>query len=165
MSVQSPRTVEDDIVELIPALRAFAQRFVRSNEDAEDLVQETVCRALKSIHQFTPGTALKSWLFTILRNTFCSKYKTRKREPSGFDDVIENFAVEPQQDWNATIQDMKNALEQMESSRRRSLLLVVSGESYETVAHICGCEVGTVKSRVNRARNELRIALGGLKPV
>jgi RNA polymerase sigma-70 factor (ECF subfamily) len=163
----SDRAAHSNAVELgveaqIPALRRFARRLVGSNDDVDDLVQETLTRALNAAPQFQPGTALKSWLFTIMRNTFCTSYRVRQREHVGIDDaMVSRLRVAPSQDWAIRRNEMQAALERLPQQVRDSLMLVAMGTSYDETARICQCEVGTVKSRVNRARKALTEELGG----
>ncbi|MBY5334962.1 sigma-70 family RNA polymerase sigma factor [Rhizobium leguminosarum] len=152
--------IELEIVELTPALRAFARRFLRSEDDIDDLVQETLLKAFNSIHLYHPGTSLKSWLFTILRNTFCSNYRRRQREPVGMDVTMEQVAIAPSQEWALRERELQQALTRLSDDRRRALTLVAAGTSYEDAAKICGCRVGTLKSRVSRARETLQSLLG-----
>jgi len=148
------------IARLAPALTAFARRFVRNDQDVEDLVQETMFRGLRSLHCFTPGTALKSWLFTILRNTFCTRYKIAKRECVGLPSGVEQSLVSPaSQEWRMQHVDVMRAIETLDRGQAKALMLVADGTSYEEAAALCGCRVGTIKSRVNRARETLRRAL------
>ena len=152
--------VESEIVQLTPALRAFARRFLRSEDDVDDLMQETLLKALNSLHCYQPGTSLKSWLFTIMRNTFCTNYRRQKREPTAIDAAMEQVAVAPSQEWALRERELEQALMQLSDDRRRALILVATGTSYEDAARLCGCRLGTLKSRVNRARCSLLSMLG-----
>lgn len=154
--------VRDEVVELIPALRAFARTFHRDPVDVDDLVQETLTRALASLDRFQPGTRLKSWLFTIMRNTFYTRIRVGNRERPGVENCVTSSAtVEPTQEWTFRGQELANALNRLPPSYREALILTtVLGESYLSTAEICNCAIGTVKSRVNRARQLLAIELG-----
>jgi RNA polymerase sigma-70 factor (ECF subfamily) len=154
--------VRDEVVELIPALRAFARTFHRDPVDVDDLVQETLTRALANLDRFQPGTRLKSWLFTIMRNTFYTRIRISNRERPGLGHCATPSAtVEATQDWTLRGQELANALNRLPPSYREALILTtVLGESYLSTAEICNCAVGTVKSRVNRARQLLAIELG-----
>ena len=152
--------IESEIVELTPALRAFARRFLRNDDDIDDLVQETLLKALNSLHLYHPGTSLKSWLFTILRNTFCTNYRRQKREPAGMDAAMEQIATAPTQEWALRERELQHALTLLSDDRRRALTLVAAGTSYEDAAKMCGCRIGTLKSRVSRARECLHSLLG-----
>ena len=146
-----------EIVEMIPALRAFARTFYRDVSDADDLVQETLTKGLANIHQFEPGTSMKSWLFTILRNTFCTRYKVSKRECVGLPVGIEQTMSSPaNQEWRVQHHEVMRAIRDLDTDQKKALLLVAGGTSYSDAASICGCRVGTIKSRVNRARESLR---------
>jgi RNA polymerase sigma factor (sigma-70 family) len=152
----------DDIVALIPALRAFAWTFCSNSDDADDLVQETLVRAIKSFDQYSEGTRLKSWLFTIMRNTFSTRYRKREREMVGIPQgMLDNLTTPPPQEWTVHAKEVYAALMRIPRQYRTVLILVVlMNESYEDVAKICGCKVGTVKSRMNRARQRLKEELG-----
>ncbi|MGF6178953.1 sigma-70 family RNA polymerase sigma factor [Ensifer sp. 4252] len=153
--------VRDGITDLLPALQKFACRLARFECDREDLVQETIWRALRSQHLFRPGTALKTWLFTIMRNTFNTEYKRRRREVVGIDDGYVNVVgCDGAQEWAVRQTELSAALERLPEESRNTLLLVASGTSYIETARLCGCEVGTVKSRVNRARKVLEDEIG-----
>ena len=151
-----------DIVKLIPALRAFARTFCQEPADADDLVQETLLKALANIDQFEPGTRLKSWLFTIMRNSYCTKAKKRSREVlRGDDTLFDSAAMAGEQEWNVRIGEVGRAFQCLPDKYKEIIaLIVVLGESYESAAGICGCAVGTVKSRLNRARARLSCEMG-----
>ncbi len=155
-------SADREIVELIPALGAFARTFCRDSSDADDLVQETLTKAISKIHQFTPGTSMKSWLFTIMRNTFYTKVRIAAREaPGAADCVSAKPAVDATQEWSARGRELQQALYRLPPQQREILVLVgVAGVSYEDAAVICGCAMGTVKSRLNRARLRLLEELG-----
>lgn len=153
---------DEEIVQLIPALRAFARTFCRDTNDADDLVQETLTKGLASIHQFEPGTSMKSWLFTIMRNTFYTRIKIAVREaPAAADCASSRPATDPTQEWSARGKEIAAAIQRLPTQQREVLMLVgVLGVSYEDAADICGCAMGTVKSRLNRARLKLLEELG-----
>ena len=152
----------DEIVRLIPALRAFARTFYRNSCDADDLVQETLTKGLAKLHLFEPGTNMKSWLFTIMRNTFYTRYKKHSREaPGRADCVAARPTVDPTQDWSVRGTEIQEAMQRLPEQQREVLVLVgVLGISYEEAADICDCAIGTIKSRVNRARLRLLQELG-----
>lgn len=152
----------EKVVELIPALRAFARVLCARPEEADDLVQETLTKAIANLDRFTPGTRLKSWLFTIMRNTFNTAYQKAKREKVGLPaEIFEDLATQPDQEWSVRAREVRAALMRLPRAQREILLIVVlSGESYEDAATICGCAVGTVKSRLYRARHNLLKELG-----
>ncbi|MGG7517517.1 sigma-70 family RNA polymerase sigma factor [Allorhizobium undicola] len=162
MAQQRPSTNgRDDVVEYIPALRAFARIFCRQPEEADDLVQETLMKALANLDKYEPGTKMKSWLFTIMRNTYCTRAKKNKRESVGVDEsMVEKLVTQPSQEWSVHAREVQSALESLPVHHREILVLVLMlGETYEDAAEICGCPVGTVKSRLNRARRQLLLAL------
>lgn len=156
-AASAPSRADAEIVSLIPALRAFARSFYRNETDADDLVQETLTKGIANIHQFTPGTSMKSWLFTIMRNTFYTKVRIAGREGPGTADCVSaRPAVDPTQEWSARGRDIAMALQRLPQAQREIIVLIgVMGTSYEDAAKICGCAIGTVKSRLNRARLRL----------
>ena len=161
ISKPASQTVHSAIEAQLPALRRFAQRLTRSANDREDLIQETVMRALRSSHQFHPNTKLRSWLFTIMRNTFNTEYRRRCREPVGLDDgLFERASIMAPQEWAVRRSELRCALRRIPPRSRRTLLLVAMGVSYIDTARLCDCEIGTVKSRVNRARKMLEDQIG-----
>ena len=146
-----------EIAALIPALRAFARTLVRNPFDADDLVQETLAKGIANAHRFQPGTSLKSWLFTILRNTFYTSVKITTREHPGAAGCVSEGCINmPGQEWSVRGLELREALDRLPSDQREVLVLIgVLGVSYEEAALICGCAVGTIKSRLNRARNRM----------
>jgi RNA polymerase sigma factor (sigma-70 family) len=155
-------STQDQVVALIPALRAFARTFYVSASDADDLVQETLTKALSKIHQFSPGTRLKSWLFTIMRNTYYTRFKIAAREPTGrLQCVAGHMGALPRQEWTLRKRELFAAIHQLPRTQREVIVLIgVLGMSYKETADVCGCEIGTVKSRLNRARLKLLEDLG-----
>jgi RNA polymerase sigma-70 factor (ECF subfamily) len=159
----------EDIVALVPHLRAFARSLTGGNRDlADDLVQDTLVNAMKAQGQFTPGTNLRAWLFTILRNRFRSLITRRHVTAEVAVDDLENRWWTPAtQDAGLEMDAFRRAFACLSPAHREVLLLAVVQElPYEEVARITSCEVGTVKSRVNRARAQLkRMLLEGELPV
>jgi RNA polymerase sigma-70 factor (ECF subfamily) len=153
----SERSVRDGILATLPSLRAFAISLSGNVDRADDLVQETLLRALANIDSFEPGTNLPAWLFTILRNLFRSEYRKRRREVEDSDGrFAETLKTHPEQNSRIEFEEFQQALAKLPADQREALILVgASGFSYEETAEICGCAVGTVKSRVNRARVKL----------
>lgn len=145
------------VAQFLPQLRAFARGLTGHREAADDLVHDTVVRALAAKHQFTPGTNLRAWLFTILRNAHHSNYRRRRIDGGSIDDLAESqVAGPPQQLVQIELKEVQRLLQLLPVKFREALLLVsAAGMSYEEAAAVCGCAVGTTKSRVNRARNEL----------
>ncbi len=147
----------DDVVGLIPALRAFAWTLSHNGSDADDLVQDTLIKAWTNRDKFEPGTNLRAWLFTILRNTYYTAVLRRRREVR---DETGEYAgalkTPPTQDWSVAVHALRDALQRLPPEHREALILVgAAGLSYEEAAEICGCALGTIKSRVNRARARL----------
>jgi RNA polymerase sigma-70 factor, ECF subfamily len=146
----------------VPHLRAFAISLTGSVERADDLVQDTIVRALGFIDRFEPGTNLQAWMFTILRNQFHSTYRKRKREVEDADGIFASkLTTIPDQDARLEFDDFQTALAQISPDQREAILLIgAEGFTYEEAAVICGTKVGTIKSRVNRARTRLAELLG-----
>jgi RNA polymerase sigma-70 factor (ECF subfamily) len=151
-----------ELLTTIPSLRAFARSLGATPDRADDLVQETLIKAWANQGSFVQGTNLKTWLFTILRNTAYSEYRKRWREVEDADgSYAATLATAPAQTAHLDMADFKAALSAVPQEQREALILVgASGFSYEEAAKICGCAVGTIKSRVNRARQRLAATLG-----
>ena len=149
--------VRDVMLAAVPSLRAFAISLCGNVDRADDLVQETLLRAWANLSSFQPGTSMSAWLFTILRNLFRSEYRKRRREVEDVDSsYAESLTSLPDQNSRLEINEFRKALRLLPPEQRESLILVgASGFSYEEAAQICGCAVGTIKSRVNRARTRL----------
>lgn len=150
-------SLRDSILKAIPNLRAFGISLTGNVDRADDLVQETMLRALKNIDSFEPGTNMSAWLFTILRNLFRSEYRKRKREVEDATGMYaDSLESQPEQSTRLEFEELRAALDKLPDDQREAVILVgASGFSYEEAAAICGCAVGTIKSRVNRARNRL----------
>jgi RNA polymerase sigma-70 factor (ECF subfamily) len=151
------KNIRDTMLAAVPGLRAFAISLCGNVDRADDLVQETLLRAWANLSSFQPGTNMAAWLFTILRNLFRSEYRKRRREVEDADgSYAETLTTLPDQNSRLEINEFRAAIRLLPPDQRESLLLVgAPGFSYEEAAHICGCPVGTVKSRVNRARSRL----------
>lgn len=147
----------DEIVEHLPSLRAFALSLTRNSATADDIVQDTVVKAWSNIDKFTEGTNMRAWLFTILRNTYYSLRRKRSREVADAEgELAGRLAEKPAHDGRLALSDFAKAFEQLADEQREALLLVgASGFSYEEAAEMCGCAVGTIKSRANRGRKRL----------
>ena len=152
----------DEIIEHLPAMRAFALSLTRNGSAADDLVQDTIVKAWTNIHSFTAGTNMRAWLFTILRNTFYSSRRKLKREVADVDGVhAAGLAEKPEHDGRLAMSDFRVAFAKLPDEQRETLILVgASGFSYEEAADMCGCAVGTIKSRANRGRKRLAEILG-----
>jgi RNA polymerase sigma-70 factor, ECF subfamily len=146
----------------IPSLRAFAVSLSGKQDRADDLVQETILKAWSKQDSFEPGTNIKAWLFTILRNEFYSQMRKRGREIGDPDEIYTSqLSVHPNQHGRMDMQDFIVALGKLTEDQREAIVLVcASGFAYEEAAEICGCAVGTIKSRINRARAHLQELLG-----
>lgn len=149
--------IKADLIAVIPNLRAFAVSLCGNPDRADDLVQETLVKAWSNLDSFVQGTNLPAWLFTILRNIYYSEYRKRRREVADSDGAIAaRLATAPSQNSHMDLLDFHAALQLLPNDQREALILIgASGLSYEEAASICGCAVGTMKSRVNRARNRL----------
>ncbi len=150
-------SLQRDIIAAVPRLRAFAVSLSGNRDRADDLVQEAIVKAWANIGSFKEGTNLEAWLFTILRNHFFSEVRKRRREVQDVEGSFsEQLAVHPHQDGHMDLRDFKKALAELPDNQREALVLVgASGFSYEEAAEICGVAMGTIKSRVSRARVEL----------
>ena len=150
-------SVREALLAAVPNLRAFAISLCGNIDRADDLVQETLVRALANIHSFERGTNMSAWLFTILRNLFRSEYRKRRREVEDADgSYAERMKSQPEQTGRVEFTEFREALSNLPPDQREALILVgASGFSYEEAAEICECAVGTIKSRVNRARTRL----------
>ncbi|HTR85365.1 MAG TPA: sigma-70 family RNA polymerase sigma factor [Reyranella sp.] len=149
--------IKDDIVALLPDLRAFARFMCREREAADELVQNTVLTALDKQSQFTIGTNLKGWLFTIMRNRFYSDLRAQRRRPTPIDDAAAMpLAAVDNPEATLELKELASALWKLSPQSREALILVgASGFSYEEAAALCNCSVGTLKARVSRARKHL----------
>jgi RNA polymerase sigma-70 factor (ECF subfamily) len=150
-------TLRDQMLGSVPKLRAFAISLTGNRDRADDLVQDTLVRAWANIDKFERGTNLEAWLFTILRNRFHSEYRSRRRE---VEDANGSYAARlktyPGQHAHLDYDDFLTALAKIPPDQREALLLVgAQGMSYEEAAEVCNVPVGTIKSRVNRARSRL----------
>lgn len=159
----NPGIIKEQVADLIPALRAFARTFTVNPSDGDDLVQETLFRALRSLDSFRPGTSLKSWLFTIMRNTYYTLYRKRVRESPGASDCVSlQLITAAGQEWSIAESEVKAALTRLSEDQQQILVMVAGfGFSYEEAACVMDCAIGTVKSRLSRAREALLQEIGG----
>jgi RNA polymerase sigma-70 factor, ECF subfamily len=150
------------LVEVLPHLRAFARSLTRRGEQADDLVNDTVVRAMSAADQFQPGTNFKAWMFTILRNLFYNQIrKTRGTIPLE-DTEAALHSVPASQESMLEFSDFQRAFWQLSPDQREVLILVgASGLTYEEASEVCDSPIGTIKSRVSRARSELLRLLSG----
>jgi RNA polymerase sigma-70 factor, ECF subfamily len=159
--IEPPRRLtphlREKMLELIPPLRAFAISLSGSVHAADDLVQETLLRAISHIDSFEPGTNLRAWLFTILHNAFLSECRKRRFEVRDLDeDRAAGLKSGPEQYGFLEFQDLRTALAELSADQREAVIMVgAMGLSYGEAAAIAHCAVGTIKSRVNRGRVRL----------
>ena len=158
---------ERDLVALIPALRGFSRMLCARQGVADDMAQEALTKAWKAQASFKLGSNMKAWLFTILRNEFYSYTRRSWRETHWDSDQSEAIPGTPdEQQWSMELADTERALGALPDAQREALILVSAGGlSYEETAKICDTAVGTVKSRVWRARHGLAAVLSGDKPL
>src|SRR6185369_16561529 len=155
------RAFKRELTEVIPHLRAFARGLCGRPDLADDLVQETLLKAWAAQERFEPGTSMRAWTFVILRNAYLTDMR-RNRFRGEYDETVAEriLTAAPGQEGPLHLSDMHRALLTLPPERREALLLVgAGGFSYEEAAQICGCAVGTIKSRVGRARAALATAI------
>lgn len=152
----------DQVTALLPALRAFGRSLCGDPARADDLVQDTVLKAWTNREQFQSGSNLKAWLFTILRNCYYSELRHRKFEVEDPEGVCAaQLSVAPLHDARLHLRDLNRALQELPNDQREALVLVcATGLSYEEAADVCQVAVGTIKSRIARARDRLVELLG-----
>ncbi len=163
MTGDTPFPMKQKLVEALPMLRTFARSLTGSAEVANDLVQEAVAKALANREKFKPGTNFEAWLVTILRNHYYSELRKRRREVEDADGVYaaKQFVRAGQPD-KLEMQDFLSALQILPDDQREALILIgAGGFSYQEVAEIVGAQIGTVKSRVSRARTRLDELMNG----
>ncbi|MFC3069172.1 sigma-70 family RNA polymerase sigma factor [Phenylobacterium soli] len=152
-------TLLENLHVFTPKLRAYAALLLGSIDEADDLVQDTLLRAWRYRHTFQPNTNLKAWLFRILRNEFLTR-AGRPRPVQDYDGELAATLVAPgDPELRLQCDQTLRALQTLTPKSRDALVLVAAGNSYEELAEIWGCAVGTVKSRIARARQSLLDAL------
>jgi RNA polymerase sigma-70 factor (ECF subfamily) len=152
---------KDQLAEIIPHLRAFGRSLSGNRDTADDLVQETLLKAWAARERFQAGTNMRAWTFIILRNIFLSQMR-RARFKGEWDELTADklLAAPASQDRHVELGDMQRALMELPEPQREALILVgAGGFAYEEAAEICGCAVGTIKSRVARARAALETVM------
>lgn len=154
-------SVQNAMVDMVPTLRAIAVSLCGNVDRADDLVQETLMRAIAHIHSFQPGTNLHAWLATILRNCFVSEARKRRKEVEDVEgSYVDGLRSAPEQESRIELEEFRAALAKLPFEQREALLLVgAAGFSYEDTAIICQTTTGTIKSRINRARARLAALL------
>jgi RNA polymerase sigma-70 factor (ECF subfamily) len=147
----------------LPGLRRYAMALLRNPVDSDDLVQETVARALDKIHLWDPETNLRAWLFTIMHNLRVNGVRRAVREGSHVSlEAAFDLGTEPQQGWRLGLRDLERALGQLDEGHRAALLLIgLEGLRYEEAAAVLEVPLGTVRSRLSRARTRLKQMLAG----
>ena len=153
---------KNNLLKAAPALRRFALSLSKDRTTADDLVQDTMLRAWRSQASFTPGTNLEAWTFTIMRNQFYSYRRKQNFEIQDENDVhTVRLVTPPEQGGHLDLQDVRAALDRLAPVMREALVLVgIENLSYEEAAAVMGCQIGTAKSRVWRARTQLVRILG-----
>jgi RNA polymerase sigma-70 factor (ECF subfamily) len=159
---QVTKAFGDELIALVPRLRRFARLRTGSEAEADDMVQATLMRAWEHRSQFQDGTYLVAWLFTILRNTHLNQRKRLRREVEDVDGAFAGaLSTAPDQEHRVALFELQAALNDLPEEQRETLLLVtLDGLRHGEAAAILGCQVGTVKSRVSRARERLAMTLG-----
>jgi RNA polymerase sigma-70 factor (ECF subfamily) len=159
-SLRRRRDVDDpflaEVMELLPQARAYATALTGCPDRADDLLHDSLVRVIRFREGFQPGTKLRAWLYSIIRNSFLTDAKRRSRileDPDGL--FSGRLLSAPAQEWRVRHRELLAALQKLAPEHRSVLLLAAGGASYEEAAEICGCPVGTVKSRMNRARRRL----------
>ncbi|MAP95637.1 MAG: RNA polymerase subunit sigma-70 [Ponticaulis sp.] len=150
-----------ELAELIPHLRAFARNLCGDASSADDLAQEAMLKAWNARESYQEGTNLKAWTFTILRNAFYSeKRRSWRRQPLDPEVAEATLVSNNDPDDQMELLSLRNAILRLPEDQREALVLVgAGGLSYDEAADICGCAVGTIKSRVSRARQALAVIL------
>ena len=151
------KTFQTSLLAMVPNLQRFARSLLRNPVGADDLLQNTLLRAWRSRASFAPGTNLEAWLFTIMRNQFYNEHRKRGREVQDEDGTqAERMVSLPEQGGHLDLSDVRTALDRLAPSMRQALVLVaIENLTYEQTATVMNCQIGTVKSRVWRARTQL----------
>ena len=179
LEIEKQKKFENETVPHQDALYNYALKIARNADDAQDLLQETYYKAFKNYHQFENGTNSKAWMFMILKNTFINNYRKLKREPAKLDydeieDVYENIKSDQARDNNLDLDfyndllddELSAALSKIPSKMKEVFLLCdLEGYTYEEIAEITDIPIGTVRSRLHRARKLLQDELFGYAKV
>lgn len=168
MSNAQEKELREELVRWIPNLRAFAVSLTQRAQHADDLVQDTLVKALANLDKFQAGTNMKAWLFTILRNSFYNDVRYQKyHQTAPLDDVSPaNLKALASQEKYIEFKDVIRGMGELAPEQREAVILIAAeGLSYEEAAEICGCPIGTVKSRLSRARQRLTDFLQGEEEV
>lgn len=153
---------KDELLQVMPAVRGFARTFERDAARADDLVQDTMMKAWANRENYRPGTNMKAWLFTILRNVYISYYRKKRREVEDADGAITaSLAEKGRQEGHMAMLTMQDALAELPEDQREAIIMVgAAGFSYDEAAEVAGVAAGTIKSRVSRARKRLAELIG-----
>jgi RNA polymerase sigma-70 factor, ECF subfamily len=153
--------VEQRMLQEMSLLRRRAMQLCRNTTQADDLVQDVMLRALEKAHLWTSGTDLRAWLMTIMRNRFFSDVRLqRRRNAESLDDAARYMATKPSQEIWVEMESLRTALAGLHAENRDLLLSIsIGGEAYIDAAQRCGMPLGTVRSRVHRARAHLQAAM------
>jgi RNA polymerase sigma-70 factor (ECF subfamily) len=156
------------LIEALPSMKAFAMTLCRNRTRAEDLVQDAACRALAKMELSEPGTNFKARVFTIMRNHYIDTIRQQKRETQvelDDDEMAKVRFQSPNQEHALVLKEVQSAINTLIPEQREVLqLVVVNGLSYDDAAAVCGCPVGTIRSRLARARREIERQITGEKP-
>jgi RNA polymerase sigma-70 factor, ECF subfamily len=163
--VSASNQFRDQMIRSIPGLRAFGMSLTGRADLTDDLVQETLMKAWHKQDSFEQGTNIKAWLYTILRNEFYTQLRKKSREVEDAEgEHAAKIACPGEQEGHLAMADLQVALAKLPEDQREAIILVgASGFSYEEAAEICGVAIGTIKSRVNRAREKLLVLMEGKK--
>lgn len=158
---ETQRQLLQELEQLIPRLRRYARSLTRDETRADDLVQDTLIRAIDKLHLFEPGTNLVAWLFTIMRNIHINALRSakweREQDPSDFELPVPGLQIS-----NLALRDLARAMGALPADQRETVLLVaVEGLAYQDAAEIMSVPIGTVRSRLSRARSRLRQLMYG----
>lgn len=172
LTQQEPETFETltdeqfalELQEVVPSLRAFGRSLSGSRDRADDLVQDTLMKAWSARTRFRAGTSFRAWTFVILRNAFLSDRRRLASQMESGKELTDDMITAPaSQDQGLMINDLQKALMKLPEPWREALVLVgASGLSYQEAAEICGCPIGTIRSRVARARAEVERLMNGI---
>jgi len=167
MGTRASTAFIEELTEALPRLRAGAMYMTRSRSDADDLVQATVTRALTAQHQYQPGTNMRGWLYRIMRNEFIDTVRSPNRFNTSLDEVPQHyFTVKACQEQSLEARDVMRSLRKLPRKHREAVMLCyVEGLSYDEIAVIQSCAVGTIKSRLFRARQAVQEMLGMTSPL
>src|SRR5579883_877702 len=168
MDATAPVSLREGLVKWIPNLRAFALSLTQSAQHSDDLVQDTLVKALSNLDKFQEGTNLRAWLFTILRNSFYNDIRYKKYHQTVPIEEVDpvNLETWATQEKYIEFKDVLKGLGCLVPEQREAIILIAAeGLSYEEAAAVCNCPVGTVKSRLSRARQRLEEYLNGEKMV